>query len=63
MAANEILVFPNTEGKIKLDQIIMALCSIFDEIKHLSTLWECDMTDFLPEKDYVTRGLARWKAC
>jgi len=39
MAANEKEDFgPNTEGKIEPDQIIMALCRIFDVIKQLSTL-------------------------
>jgi hypothetical protein len=40
MAANGIEHFGLSQylGQNKLDQIIMALCSIFDVIKHLSTL-------------------------
>ena len=41
-----------------LDQIIMALCMIFDVIKQLSTLQECDMTECLPSKVYATLGQA-----
>jgi len=37
----------------------IGLCRIFDVIKQLSTLQECDMTDYLPEKDFVTRGFAQ----
>ena len=31
--------------RFELDQIIMALCRIFELIKQLSTLYECNMTD------------------
>ena len=39
----------------ELDQIIMALCRIFDVIKQSSTLQECDMADCLLSKVYATR--------
>jgi hypothetical protein len=42
----------------ELDQIIMALCRIFDVIKQSSTLYECDMTDCLLSKVYATLGQA-----
>ena len=32
------------------------LCRIFDVIKQLSTLQECDMTDCLPSKVYAILG-------
>jgi hypothetical protein len=36
--------------RYEIDQIIMAMCRIFDVITQLSALQECDMIDCIPSK-------------